>query len=99
MKRPAEAKDAKEVAKKLLKTGAMKAIKKSLEREKSKEEKTIGTFKRSKGFERKLNGMDRAMSNYQPFSATHGPGGGFDTGNILVRECGHFLTHQFLSRW
>ena len=39
MKRPAEAKDAKEVAKKLLKTGAMKAIKKSLEREKSKEEK------------------------------------------------------------
>ena len=38
MKRPAEAKDAKEVAKKLLKTGAMKAIKKSLEREKSKVE-------------------------------------------------------------
>jgi len=80
MKRPAEAKDAKEVAKKLLKTGAMKAIKKSLEKEKSKDEKTIGTFKRSKGFERKLNGMDRAMSSYQPFSATHGPGGGFDTG-------------------
>ena len=98
MKRPAEAKDAKEVAKKLLKTGAMKAIKKSLEREKSKEEKTIGTFKRSKGFERKLNGMDRAMSNYQPFSATHGPGGGFDTGNILYRACGHLLTHQFPSR-
>ena len=38
MKRPAEAKDAKEVAKKLLKTGAMKAIKKSLEKEKSKVE-------------------------------------------------------------
>ena len=83
MKRPSEAKDAKEVAKKLVKTGAIKAIKKSLEREKSKEEKTIGTFKRSKGFERKLNGMDRAMSNYQPFSATHGPGGGFDTSNTL----------------
>ena len=83
LKRPAEAKDAKEVAKKLLKTGAMKAIKKSLEREKSREEKTIGTFKRSMGFERKLNGMDRAMSSYQPFSATHGPGGGFDTGNTL----------------
>ena len=98
MKRPAEAKDAKEVAKKLLKTGAMKAIKKSLEREKSKEEKTIGTFKRSMGFERKLNGMDRAMSSYQPFSATHGPGGGFDTGNIQDRACGHLLTHQFPSR-
>jgi len=80
LKRPAEAKDAKEVAKKLLKTGAMKAIKKSLEKEKSKEEKTNLGFKRSMGFERKLNGMDRAMSNYQPFSATHGPGGGFDTG-------------------
>ena len=54
MKRPAEAKDAKEVAKKLVKTGAIKAIKKSLEREKSKEEKTIGTFKLPKGLEREL---------------------------------------------
>ena len=80
LKRPSEAKDAKEVAKKLLKTGAMKAIKNSLQKEKNKDEKTIGGFKRSKGFERKLNGMDRAMSSYQPFSATHGPGGGVDTG-------------------
>ena len=80
MKRPAEAKDAKEVAKKLMKTGAIKAIQKTLHKDKAKEEKTIGSFKRSKGFERKLNGMDRAMSSYQPFSATHGPGGGFDTG-------------------
>ena len=79
-KRPSEAKDAKEVAKKLLKTGAMKTIKASLQKEKAKEEKTISSFKRSMGFERKLNGMDRAMSSYQPFSATHGPGGGFDTG-------------------
>jgi len=84
LKRPAEAKDAKEVAKKLLKTGAMKAIKKSLEKEKSKEEKTNLGFKRSMGFERKLNGMDRAMSNYQPFSATHGPGVGFDTGETFL---------------
>jgi len=81
LKRPAEAKDAKEVAKKLLKTGAIKAIQKSLHKEKSKEEKiNAAGFKRSMGFERKLNGMDRALSNYQPFSATHGPGGGFDTG-------------------
>ena len=35
LKRPAEAKDAKEVAKKLLKTGAIKAIQKSLNKEKS----------------------------------------------------------------
>ena len=98
IKKPSEAKDAKEVAKKLLKTGAIKAIKKSLEKEKAKDEKVIhslsqllyclnlfqtqniGGFKRSKGLERKLNGMDRALSSYQPFSATHGPGGGFDTG-------------------
>merc|ERR1712112_743961 len=60
--------------------GAIKAIQKSLNREKSKEEKQAGGYKRSMGFERKLNGMDRAMSSYQPFSATHGPGGGFDTG-------------------
>ncbi len=31
------------------------------------------------GLERKLTGMD-ARAGYQPFSATHGPGGGFDTG-------------------
>lgn len=80
IKKHCEAKDAKEVAKKLLKTGAIQAIKKSLEKEKAKVDKNIGGFKRSKGLERKLNGMDRAMSSYQPFSATHGPGGGFDTG-------------------
>ena len=40
------------------------------------------------GFERKLNGMDRAMSSYQPFSATHGPGGGFDTGRSSGRSSG-----------
>ena len=57
LKRPAEAKDAKEVAKKLLKTGAIKAIQKSLHKEKSKEEKiNAAGFKRSMGFERKLNG-------------------------------------------
>jgi len=80
LKRPLEAKDAKEVAKKLLKSGQIKAIKKTLEKEKVKDEKANGGFKRSQGLERKLSGMDRAMSSYQPFSATHGPGGGFDTG-------------------
>lgn len=78
-KRPSESKDAKEVAKKLIKTGALRAIKSSLNKEKIKEEKLNGGFKRSQGFERKHN-QDRALSSYQPFSATHGPGGGFDTG-------------------
>jgi len=81
LKKPQEAKDAKEVAKKLLKSGKIKAIKNSLQKEKAKDEKSIGGFKRSKGLERKLNGLvGGAMSSYQPFSATHGPGGGFDTG-------------------
>ena len=33
----------------------------------------------AQGLERKLTGLD-ARAGYQPFSATHGPGGGFDTG-------------------
>jgi len=78
-KRPSESKDAKEVAKKLIKTGAIRAIKSSIDKEKIKDEKNNSGFKRSQGFERKHN-QDRAMSSYQPFSATHGPGGGFDTG-------------------
>ena len=45
---------------------------------KAKAEKSTG-FKRSQGLERKLTGLD-ARAGYQPFSATHGPGGGFDTG-------------------
>lgn len=75
------AKDAKEVAKKLIRTGAIAAIQKSAEREKTEK---FGGFKRSQGLERKLTGIvgvgDNAKAGYQPFSATHGPGGGFDTG-------------------
>jgi len=78
-KKPSESKDANEVAKKLIKTGAIRAIVSSINKEKEKDEKLNSGFKRSQGFERKQN-QDRAMSNYQPFSATHGPGGGFDTG-------------------
>jgi len=78
-KKPSESKDAKEVAKKLIKTGAISSIQRSINKEKIKDEKHNSGFKRSQGFERKQN-QDRAMSSYQPFSATHGPGGGFDTG-------------------
>ncbi|CAB4054756.1 RDBP [Lepeophtheirus salmonis] len=62
------------VAKRLSKTGALLAIQKSVE----KTDKSRG-FKRSQGWERKL-ADSRTLSAYQPFSATHGPGGGFDTG-------------------
>jgi hypothetical protein len=94
-----EAKDAKEVAKKLIRSGAIAAIQKSVQKSaKVSTEKSKG-FKRSQGelegsssffradqtgfsfsgLERKLTGLD-ARAGYQPFSATHGPGGGFDTG-------------------
>ncbi len=70
------AKDAKEQAKKLIQSGRI-----NLQPQSSKErgEKSTG-FKRSQGLERKLTGLDNARAGYQPFSATHGPGGGFDTG-------------------
>ena len=56
-------------------------------REQERTEK-YGGFKRSQGLERKLTGIsgvgsgtdNAAKASYQPFSATHGPGGGFDTG-------------------
>lgn len=72
-----DAKDAaKEAAKKLLRAGSIN-INPTTERDRG--EKSAG-FKRSQGLERKLTGLDNARAGYQPFSATHGPGGGFDTG-------------------
>ena len=71
-----KAKDAKEQAKKLIQSGRI-SLKPTSDRERG--EKSTG-FKRSQGLERKLTGLDNARAGYQPFSATHGPGGGFDTG-------------------
>lgn len=69
--------DAKEQAKKLIRLGTIN-LQHSNEN-KNRGEKS-GGFKRSQGLERKLTGLDNARAGYQPFSATHGPGGGFDTG-------------------
>ncbi|XP_017786834.1 PREDICTED: negative elongation factor E [Nicrophorus vespilloides] len=60
-KRPAEARDAKEVAKKLLKSGVIPAIPKQ---QKQPEQ----GFKRPRGLERKLV-SEKTVSGYQPFSA------------------------------
>ena len=70
--------DAKELAKKLIRAGAinLQPAQKTVVRG---DAKATG-FKRSQGLERKLTGLDNARAGYQPFSATHGPGGGFDTG-------------------
>lgn len=67
LKRPLEAKpDAKEVAKKLLKSGAISAIK--------VENKERQGFKRPKALERKRNACEKpstSVTGYQPFSASH----------------------------
>ena len=76
-KKPLGSGDAKEQAKKLIRSGAIQL--KEKDQEKDRGEKSTG-FKRSQGLERKLTGLDNARAGYQPFSATHGPGGGFDTG-------------------
>lgn len=64
-KRPTiEARDAREVAKKLIKSGAIPAIVRPQKRAEQ------SGFKRPRGLERKLSGNERMVSGYQPFSAT-----------------------------
>lgn len=60
-KRPTEARDAREVAKKLIKSGVITAPKMSKRSEQS--------FKRPRGLERKLNSTEKTVCSYQPFSA------------------------------
>lgn len=62
-KRPAEGRDAKERAKKLVKSGAITTSKTPRRPEQA-------GFKRPMGLERKLSGVERTVSGYQPFSAT-----------------------------
>lgn len=61
-KRPTEARDAREIAKKLIKSGVITAPKTPKRPEQS--------FKRPRGLERKLNSSDKAVCSYQPFCAT-----------------------------
>lgn len=64
-KRPTEARDAREVAKKLIKSGVIPAPKTP----KRVEEQS---FKKSRGLERKLNSTEKTVSSYQPFSSSQG---------------------------
>lgn len=68
-KRPADARDAREVARKLLKSGAIQAI----QRPATKQDQI--TFKRPKGQERKRVIPDTNVASYQPFSATQSTDG------------------------
>ena len=70
--------DAKEQAKKLIQSGRINL--QPAQKTDRADAKRASGFKRSQGLERKLTGLDNARAGYQPFSATHGPGGGFDTG-------------------
>lgn len=63
-KKSTDARDAREVARKLIKSGAIPAIKKAVH----KQDQT--TFKRPKGQERKRAMADRKVTAYQPFSST-----------------------------
>lgn len=64
-KRPTEGRDAREVARKLLKSGAITAIPKIQKRPEQ------AGFKRPRGLERKLSAAERTVSAYQPFQAAH----------------------------
>lgn len=64
LKRPADARDAREVARKLIKSGAIPAIQK----QQTKQDQT--SFKRPKGQERKRLPSEAGVSSYQPFSST-----------------------------
>ena len=61
-KRPTEARDAREVAKKLIKSGVITASKTPKRSEQA--------FKRPRGLERKLNSTEKTVCSYQPFSAS-----------------------------
>lgn len=63
-KRPSDARDAREVARKLLKSGAIQAI----QRPQTKQDQT--SFKRPKGQDRKRVIPDQSVAQYQPFSST-----------------------------
>lgn len=64
LKRPADARDAREVARKLIKSGAIQAIQRPI----TKQDQT--SFKRPKGQERKRPALSEAAP-YQPFSSSH----------------------------
>lgn len=63
-KRPADARDAREVARKLIKSGAIQAIQRPV----TKQDQT--SFKRPKGQERKRPAISETAA-YQPFASSH----------------------------
>lgn len=92
-KRPADARDAREVARKLLKSGAIQAIQKP----QTKQDQT--SFKRPKGQERKRPVPETNTSLYQPFSATQEEGfqGTNESGERESSSHIHYLYQQLAT--
>ena len=92
-KRPTDARDAREVARKLIKSGAIQAIQRPV----TKQDQT--SFKRPKGQERKRVSSD-ASTPYQPFSATQNDpfqSGITETTSDIETSRVHNLYQQFAS--
>ncbi|XP_012287410.1 negative elongation factor E [Orussus abietinus] len=77
-KRPTEARDAREIAKKLIKSGVITAPKTPKRPEQS--------FKRPRGLERKLNSTEKTVCSYQPFSATQPEEEDIETSRPRVKD-------------
>lgn len=90
-KRAVDARDAREVARKLFKSGAIPAIQKP----QMKQDQT--SFKRPKGQERKRIVPETNVASYQPFSATQPDGFTSANSSTLDREPSrvHNRKHQF----
>lgn len=103
-KRAVDARDAREVARKLFKSGAITAI------QKPQMKQDQMSFKRPKGQERKRIVSEANVASYQPFSSTQGsdtlptPGGSTpdatDRESNRIHNCKvHFrISHRFLVR-
>lgn len=90
-KRPAEARDAREVAKKLIKSGVITAIPKQ---QKQPEQ----GFKRPRGLERKLT-SEKTVSGYQPFSAVQMEEGPNNPENKPPRIKNLYGSHSNAREW
>ncbi|XP_043484073.1 negative elongation factor E [Leptopilina heterotoma] len=77
-KRATEARDAREVAKKLIKSGVITAPKTPKRAEQA--------FKRPRGLERKLNSTEKTISSYQPFSANQTEEDEVETSRTRVKD-------------
>lgn len=90
-KRAVDARDAREVARKLFKSGAIPAI------QKPQMKQDQMSFKRPKGQERKRVIPESNVASYQPFSATQPDGFSGASGSSLDRDTNRIHNCKFLK--